>query len=154
MNGQSIIEAARRYEGARFRHQGRDPRTGVDCVGLAVVIARDLGIDCVDSVTYARCPNPRNLLRVLSKSCDRISRAGGDALALDGDSSAFGVARAGDLLIFSPRRPNLPRHLAVFTGSDMVHAVEGNGIDRVVEVPISQNWRECLHSTWRFRWQR
>lgn len=152
MNGHAIAETARRYVGTRFRHQGRDARTGIDCVGLAVLIARDLKLEHVDSVTYARCPNPRNLLATLARCCDRVSRLA-DPLSLEHDTASLGVARTGDLLVFSPLRPSLPRHVAVFVGEGIVHAIEGSGINRVVEAPLSGDWLKDLHSTWRFRWQ-
>lgn len=39
-----VVAAARAYVGAPWRHQGRSPVSGVDCVGLAICVARDLGL--------------------------------------------------------------------------------------------------------------
>lgn len=38
-----VVQAAKRYLGVPWRHQGRSMR-GVDCVGLVYCVARDLGI--------------------------------------------------------------------------------------------------------------
>ncbi|MGE3747582.1 MAG: peptidoglycan endopeptidase, partial [Sphingomonadaceae bacterium] len=35
MTAEEVIASARRCVGARFRAQGRDPATGLDCVGVA-----------------------------------------------------------------------------------------------------------------------
>ncbi|WP_010545103.1 hypothetical protein [Sphingomonas elodea] len=37
MSGAAVLAAARGAIGARFRPQGRDPATGLDCVGLAAL---------------------------------------------------------------------------------------------------------------------
>lgn len=44
MQPDTIIDAARRYIGVRFRHQGRSACTGVDCLGLLVCVSQDLGL--------------------------------------------------------------------------------------------------------------
>lgn len=59
--------AARKYVGVSFLHQGRNPDIGVDCVGLAKIVAVD---DCGlhrlaqhDLTNYARNPNGGELER-------------------------------------------------------------------------------------------
>lgn len=39
----AIVAAADAWVGVKWRHQGRD-RDGIDCLGLLIVVARDLGI--------------------------------------------------------------------------------------------------------------
>lgn len=61
-----LDEAARRYIGVKFLHQGRNPGIGVDCVGLASVVAKDCGLHWLaehDLTTYARNPNGGELER-------------------------------------------------------------------------------------------
>lgn len=58
--------AARKYIGVSFKHQGRNPEIGVDCVGLAAIVISDCGLDWLakhDLTTYARNPNGGELER-------------------------------------------------------------------------------------------
>lgn len=55
-----IVEAARGWVGLRFRHQGRT-KLGVDCVGLTIMVGKELGIvpPGFDYTEYPRRP-PRS----------------------------------------------------------------------------------------------
>ena len=50
--------AARSYLGTPFRHQGRNPSHGIDCIGLLVLAARACGLPQTDrdSTAYGRDP--------------------------------------------------------------------------------------------------
>lgn len=48
-----FVAAARTYLGVPYRHQGRN-RIGMDCVGLVVCAARDVGYDIPDMFGYRR----------------------------------------------------------------------------------------------------
>jgi len=51
-----ITRTARTYLGSKWKHRGRN-RIGVDCVGLILCIARDLGIEAQDvDREYKRTP--------------------------------------------------------------------------------------------------
>jgi hypothetical protein len=66
---EDIITEARRWIGTPWRHQGRS-RTGVDCVGLVVLVARNLGLEPEDVIGYARRQDGRVLLRHLHKQLE------------------------------------------------------------------------------------
>jgi len=53
-----LDEAARTFLGVPFRHQGRNPSVGLDCIGLLVAAATVLGLPQVagDSTAYGRDP--------------------------------------------------------------------------------------------------
>lgn len=58
--------AARKYVGVPFMHQCRNPAVGVDCVGLAKIVAIDCGLHALaehDLTTYQRNPNGGELER-------------------------------------------------------------------------------------------
>ena len=106
---------ARTAVGARFRLHGRDPASGLDCVGLAALALR------VDAPTgYA--------LR------------GGDepavAAMLDGLLVRVDAALPGDLLLMRAGPGQL--HLAIGTDGGFVHA--DAGLRRVVERPGAPPW--------------
>lgn len=65
-DGANIIAAARRWIGTPWRHQGRSA-SGVDCVGLLVMIARELGLSVKDETGYRRRQDGRRLFDILSR---------------------------------------------------------------------------------------
>lgn len=68
-----VVGAAREMLGARFLHQGRDPQTGIDCVGFLVVLANRLGYPDVNDVEgYRRTPSAEVIRQTLRQSCDEI----------------------------------------------------------------------------------
>jgi cell wall-associated NlpC family hydrolase len=44
MTADDILAAARQCLGTPFRHQGRLPRFGLDCAGVAIHVARQIGV--------------------------------------------------------------------------------------------------------------
>lgn len=79
-----IVTAARVYLGVPFHHQGR-VRAGLDCAGLLVVVARDLGFEPLDLTNYDHDPDPDTLRSYLDMQLDRVSpfeRQIGDVLLM------------------------------------------------------------------------
>lgn len=70
-----IVSAARSYLNVPWRHQARS-RLGVDCVGLVICIARDLGIvpPTFDIGGYGREPDGASLIRHLDTRLSRVPR--------------------------------------------------------------------------------
>jgi cell wall-associated NlpC family hydrolase len=63
MHSSDITAAARQYLGVPFAHQGRT-RHGLDCLGLLVMVARDLGLGqaaAQDVCDYAHYPDEARL---------------------------------------------------------------------------------------------
>lgn len=109
--------------GARFRLHGRDPATGLDCVGLA-------------ALAYRREDAPTGY-RLRGGSVADVARALGEGfVAADG-------ASPGDLLLFRAGAGQV--HLGVRTARGFVHADAGLG--RVVERPGAFPWP--LIAAWR-----
>lgn len=68
-----ILEAAESMLGLPFVHQGRSDRTGVDCVGLLVCIARKLGYpEIVDIEGYRRVPKAETIRETLAVNLEEI----------------------------------------------------------------------------------
>jgi murein DD-endopeptidase / murein LD-carboxypeptidase len=119
-----IVARARSCVGARFRPQGRDPRWGLDCVGL-VAFALDLG----------------------SVRSDYALR-GGSAAELEQALTEAGLWRTagpapGDVLLMQAGAGQL--HLGIATAGGMIHA--DAGLRQVVERPGRR--RRPLISAWR-----
>jgi cell wall-associated NlpC family hydrolase len=82
---QQIVETARSYVGTPYQHQGRLRGVGVDCVGLLVCVARDLGVSKFDFRAYRRIPDGAQLLAALDQELERLDD--------------WRDARAGDVLV-------------------------------------------------------
>lgn len=98
-----------------YVHRGRDPRTGLDCIGLVLAMYRAAGesIDELD-VPYGerdatRASRRELLLRVLARRFDPVRATGP------------GDCRDGDVLDVRRRAPGEPEiHLGVVVGGEMV----------------------------------
>lgn len=104
--------------GVRFRPQGYDPATGLDCVGLVWAAYAAAGCRLVRPVGYP--------MRGWSR--ERIEAA----LAAAGFVAALGNARAGDVALIA--HPARQYHLALLGAETFVHAHAG--LRRVAETPL------------------
>ena len=114
------VTRARSLVGTRFRPQGRDPRLGLDCVGLTLAV---FGIPAseVRKNYRLRGDHGRELETHIGRFFRRISQR---------------AARAGDLTVSKVARDQL--HLSIRTDRGFVHA--DAGIGRVVETPGTPRW--------------
>jgi len=85
--GADVVAKAREYIDTPFVHQGRVKGVGIDCAGLIICVARDLGIIAPDfNVTsYARQPAGARLIHECTRHMTRVSRrdiAPGDVIAM------------------------------------------------------------------------
>jgi len=114
------VERARALVGTRFRPQGRDAETGLDCVGLALAV---FGIPAIAvRRDYAlRGSHKRELCQQVLRFFRRVSNA---------------AARPGDLIISECARDQL--HLSISAGESFVHA--DARLRCVVETPGRPSW--------------
>lgn len=116
----NFIDLARACIDTPFRHQGRVPGVGLDCVGLAVVAARAAGIQVLDNLTYPHNPSDAFLRHML------VDVNGLTPCAFDDDQVA-------DLLLL--RYSKRATHVAIRTDSGLVHATADAG--KVVEIEVA-----------------
>lgn len=127
-----ILCAARAWLGTPFRHQGRCRGVGVDCIGLIVGVARDLGLGARDRTDYPRQPDGRSLEAALE-----------DQLRLLGP----GDMGPGDVLLMRIRR--MPQHVGFLAEhGTIIHAHSAAG--RVVEMRLNERWWERMVAAYRF----
>ncbi|MBB4860043.1 cell wall-associated NlpC family hydrolase [Novosphingobium chloroacetimidivorans] len=131
MIGTEFAKAAEALAGTRFRLHGRDPATGLDCLGLVVAALAATG-------RSVALPRPFGLRRLGLAAADEVAASLGLAVVT-------GETIAGDVLLAqcSPIQP----HLAVALASGrIVHAHAGLG--RVVVGSGDPTWTIARH--WRF----
>lgn len=113
------------YCGVPFRHQGRNPARGLDCVGVAICALRAEGFEVRDARDYRETPR-----------VDRLPAALRDH---------FGAPRAlrqdGDVLLFWIERPELTIHCGVAARGGFVHVMRDK---RVTWSPLVGEWRQQL----------
>ncbi|WP_198368473.1 C40 family peptidase [Roseomonas rosulenta] len=77
---EAFVAAARSYVGVSWRHLGRG-QTGVDCIGLVLLAAREAGVELPDPAPYARAPQGTRLLDGILAHATRVAEAApGDVL--------------------------------------------------------------------------
>ena len=62
-----IVACAHTLIGVRFKHRGRDLR-GIDCVGVPIYIAKELGIKEWNALGYAARPDTKEFTKLLRES--------------------------------------------------------------------------------------
>ncbi len=130
LSRREIVACARSLLGTPYRHQGRQPGRGLDCVGVVVAIAQHFGISDYDIHDYPRLPEGDRLLR-------EAGIAGFRPLA---------TAAAGDVYCF--RMVHDPQHLAIATDIGILHACARRG--RVIEHRLDAAWRRRIVAAFRF----
>lgn len=128
--GQQLATAASTFIGVRFQLRGRDPRVGVDCVGLVVCSLHAIGYPSIAPTGYSL----RN-----SDHSRWISYAKAAGLELVHDQ-----IKAGDILLIAPG-PGQQHLVIVESPTSIIHAHAG--LRKVVRQPMDQGGRTQAH--WR-----
>ena len=131
--GPALARAAEANLGVPFRLHGRDPASGLDCLGLVAHAFRACG--------RAAAPEPPYTLRA-----GRAARFDGFARQC-GLLSATGDPEPGDIVMLGTGPAQI--HLAIISpgGAGLIHAHAG--LRRVVEQPFPSPWPVLRH--WRLQ---
>lgn len=125
-----IVEAARLYLGTPFKHQGRYSY-GIDCGGLLILAAREMGIYLQDIPGYHRMPDDQELKAALDTQLIRTSRGKDNTLY-------------GDILLMAFRKN--PQHIAIRTDKGIIHAHEDSG--GVIETNLDERWKKRIRGVY------
>lgn len=125
----ALAEAAESLVGCPFRLYGRDPRHGVDCVGLVSCALETVGRSLlVQDYGLRNCTIKRHL----------------SAASLAGLEEVTGRTKAGDIFLFCLSMAQY--HLGIISSrNSLVHAHAG--LKRVVTTPLPLSWR--VERQWR-----
>jgi len=127
IEAKQVVDEARRWVGVPFRHIGRDA-SGIDCVGLPIVVCRALSLlpPEFDSGVYGRLPTGQ-LADRLGEHCVELPRA-----------------VPGSIIVI--RWLVNAAHVGICTGPNMIHAYEALG--KVIEHGYRGRWVRITHSVW------
>ncbi|WP_010409638.1 NlpC/P60 family protein [Citromicrobium sp. JLT1363] len=138
----AVIAAANGLAGTPFRLQGRDPDTGLDCIGVILISLDRAGI-------RPRLPEDYRPHRRAPAIPESALAAAGLA-RVDGD-----LRQPGDILLLRTAPAQMHAAIAV-EGSDIVHAHAG--ARRVVRGALPDHWSIIaawrLHPDGEYEWQR
>lgn len=138
MTRDEIVQEARSWVGAPYRHQGRSKDTGVDCIGLASEVLENLGFHGVVPRDYSDHPDGDFIERECDRQLVRIG-SGPDCLKL---------LQPGALMIFWFYAEGKAQHFAWFYRDGhvdrMIHAFAGTRPRRVVDQAIDNYWKRRL----------
>lgn len=131
MNGADVVTAARGWTGVRWRHQGRS-RDGIDCAGLVIKVAHDLGLSEFDTKDYARQATDETMLALCREHAIEI---------------AMKDARPGDLVVL---RFGNQRHIGflgdyLHGGLTLLHAYSHHP-RKVVEHRFDETWLRAVNA--------
>jgi len=130
-----VIAKARSFIGTPFKHMGRIPGEGLDCIGLIQVTLHECGL-LLDKQTggYGRAARPGMLIGGLEDTFQRVNPS---------------EMREGDIILFSITSE--PQHVAWYTGDDtFIHAYALTP-RRVTEQRLNKQWRTRIRGVFRVR---
>lgn len=131
ITAQQVTDVARTWVGTPFKHQGRLKGKAVDCGGLIVGIANDLGIEVKDFLGYGREPANGMLERIVSSQTVKERKI-----------------KPGCILLM--RFVREPQHLAIVTTNNtIIHAYANIG--KVTEHRLSNMWKARVTDIYRFK---
>ncbi|APH70644.1 C40 family peptidase [Aquibium oceanicum] len=132
---EAVVTEARGWLGVPWRHQGRT-RSGIDCVGLVVCVARALHLSDYDSTGYSRRAQGQGFVEHFRGNMDGI---------------AILEARPGDVIVFADQA--YPCHCGFLTERlGHPHLLHAHATRRqVIEEPYAGEWPEKIKFAFRFR---
>jgi cell wall-associated NlpC family hydrolase len=74
--GIDVYQKARELVGTPYLHQGRKAGVGIDCIGVPIWVASELGLGDFDKADYPRLPDGQMLDLIESVCSDEIIQAG------------------------------------------------------------------------------
>jgi cell wall-associated NlpC family hydrolase len=149
----TIVRCARSWLGTPWRHRGRDPRKGFDCIGFVLATLLLCGWQpknpqAVGRLDYDRLSTGDELHQVLSGE--------GDFVPL-GNKKDVHRLQAGDVLTFTFPGHAHTQHIGILTGFQeggqpyFIHCRAGGSAitSKVVEHALADGWLEALDGAYR-----
>lgn len=147
-----VVQKAREYLGTPFQHQGRLKGIALDCVGLPLCVAEDLGLVDSKGVPFRRTDNANYTAQPLDAFVHR------EAVRRLIQKDIADIA-PGDLITL--RVPRVPCHVAIVSavsnafGLGMIHAYSGYATKKLpngstVEHILDEKWMRRIEGVFSF----
>ncbi len=133
ISGNDVVIAASSWIGTPFQHQARVKGIGVDCAGLVIGVAHQIGVTDYDIDGYPRVPDGAMMERVLGEQLIHVN---------------MDNMQAGDVLLFGFMK--YAQHLAIITQMNpvyIIHAYQPNG--KVTHHRLDTVWRRRIRGVYR-----
>ena len=78
---EKVVQTARSLIGTPYKHQGRTPGVGLDCIGLIIAVGHQLNLFNYDYTNYSRDPDGQ-LLTNIEKHCEKLPSLTEGAIAV------------------------------------------------------------------------
>jgi cell wall-associated NlpC family hydrolase len=143
-NRQQVVECARSFIGTPFAHAGRSKGRGLDCVGLPLMVAGELGLTDTNGqplngqLYTAYTPQPVDTI-VLDLCATHLRRKGLQDI------------KPGDILVM--KVPSTPCHVGILTEmhGDQLYLVHAyTGVGKCVEQPVDVRWKRRIVAAFEF----
>ena len=130
-----IVEAARRWIGVPWKHQGRS-RLGIDCAGLVVKIAHEFNLTDFDATNYQRNTRGLEFVNYFREHMNEVPLT---------------AIQEGDVILF--RDSKFPCHSAIVSKQHgefhIIHAFARR--KQVLEEPLNAEWKSKWISAFRYK---
>lgn len=135
---EDIVAKAREYIGTPYEHQKRIKGIAIDCAGVPVGVAVELGLVIEDYTSYAREPNPPLMRSYLDRNLVRVNKSD---------------MQIGDVAWIKYTKS--PQHLAIIGnhpngGFTLIHA-DSLLLSKVIEHSLDKTWLDRIVAVWRYR---
>lgn len=139
MTREDIVKEALQLIGAEWVHQGRNPGTGIDCIGVIVYVCERIGYPFEDRTDYSTEPIGELLVDEIRERFDEINIAD---------------AKEGDVLVLRTAGQRLPTHIAILVRGEaeymLIHSIQIAG-DRKTVIEPYRRWVRLVTHAFRFR---
>lgn len=121
------------YIDTPFKHQGRLKGKGLDCCGLVVCVAKELGVyKGGDRFDYSRIPDGQMMLNNLREHLIEVD---------------LNNIQQGDILLM--RFENEPQHVAIYLGNEEIIHSYGT-LGKVTKHRYDEDWKSKTIAAFRF----
>lgn len=133
MTRAQVVAKVGEYCGTPFRHQARVKHHGVDCAGLVICVARELGFVAPDFDIngYGEYVPEEYMRGILGQMMEPVK----------------GRRQLGDVVLICLR--GQAQHLGFLTPGGLTHAYFTVG--KVAEHPLDDKWKKRIVGAWRFK---
>lgn len=129
-----IVERARLYLETPFEHQGRLLGVGVDCAGLVIKVAHDLGLSAFDIDGYSDQPDEATFRATLREQMDPI---------------LLRELQPGDVITFHFGKE---RHMGIVSAVEPVRLIHAwSKVGKVAEHPVDPAMWLRVRGAYRYR---